>query len=70
VVCSDVRNHRAPSTAPPPIIFAFFPLVWLGGMAFWVLLIVAAVVYAIKSGRGEWAGYPILGELARRILNI
>src|SRR3954466_10342481 len=58
-----------PPNAPPAIIF-LFPLIWLGGMASWVLVIVAAVVYAIKAGRGEWAEYPLLGKLAKRMLNL
>src|SRR6267142_3884643 len=55
--------------APPEIMLAF-PLIWLGGMVFWVLVIVAAVVYSIKAGRGEWAEYPILGKLAKRMLDL
>ena len=56
--------------APPPGIFVFFPLFWLGSMAFWVILIVLVVVYSIKAGRGEWAQYPLLGRLARKLLNL
>jgi hypothetical protein len=39
-------------------------------MGFWVLMIVVAVVYSIKAGRGEWTGYPLLGRLAKRMLNL
>jgi len=53
-----------------PAFFFFFPLLWLGIMGFWVAMIVIAVVYGIKAGRGEWADYPILGRLARRILKM
>jgi len=41
-----------------------FPLVWLGMMGWWVFILVVAIVYGIKAGRGEWAEYPVLGRLA------
>jgi len=47
-----------------------FPVVWLGMMGWWVFILVVAIVYGIKAGRGEWAEYPVLGRLARRILRI
>ena len=53
---------------PPPPVFMFFPLIWLGAMGMWVLLVVVAVVYGIKAGRGEWAEYPVLGRIARNIV--
>jgi uncharacterized membrane protein len=65
------RSGAGPQpNAPPPMFFAFFPLLWLGIMGFWVLVIVAVVVYSIKAGRGEWAQYPLLGRLARKLLNL
>jgi hypothetical protein len=39
-------------------------------MGWWVFMLVVAIVYGIKAGRGEWAEYPLLGRLARRILRI
>jgi hypothetical protein len=33
-------------------------------------VILAAVRYSIKAGRGEWAEYPLLGKLAKRMLNL
>jgi uncharacterized protein len=58
-----------PQNAPPAILF-MFPLIWLGAMGAWIAVLVCAIVYSIKAGRGEWAGYPLLGRLARRILNL
>jgi uncharacterized membrane protein len=57
-------------SAPPPAFFILFPLIWVGFMGLWVAMLVIAIVYGIKAGRGEWASYPILGALARRILKI
>lgn len=56
--------------APPPAIFLLFPLIWLFFMGCWVMMLILAILYSIKAGRGEWAEYPVLGPLARRILNI
>jgi uncharacterized protein len=54
----------------PPGFIILFPLIWLGMMGWWVFMLVVAIVYGIKAGRGEWAEYPLLGRLARRILRI
>jgi hypothetical protein len=39
-------------------------------MGTWVVMLVVAIVYGIKAGRGEWAPYPLLEALARKILKI
>jgi uncharacterized membrane protein len=39
-------------------------------MGIWVATILIAVIYSIKAGRGEWAEYPVVGGLARRVLKI
>ncbi len=54
----------------PAGFMVLFPVVWLGMMGWWVFILVVAIVYGIKAGRGEWAAYPVLGPLARRILSI
>jgi len=48
----------------------FLPLVWLGFMALWVGTLIIAILYAIKAGRGDWADYPVIGKLARKILKM
>jgi uncharacterized Tic20 family protein len=58
------------ATAPPVGIFLFFPLLWLGLMAGGILTLVFAIVFAIKASQGEWAEYPVLGSLARKLLKI
>ncbi len=62
--------QRQPATAPPPEFFLLFPLLWLGGMAIWIINLVLTIVYAVKASRGQWAGYPLFGALARYILGI
>ena len=58
------------NAAPPPAFFIFMPLIWLGWMGMWAVMLVVAIVYGVKAGRGEWAEYPLLGRLARKILQI
>lgn len=60
----------APHGQPPVGFFIAFPLFWLFAMGGWVLVLILAIVYAIKAGRGEWADYPLVGGWSRRILHI
>lgn len=56
---------------PPPLaLMIAFPIFWLVAMGGWALVLILAVVYGIKAGRGEWAGYPLVGRVARRLLKI
>jgi uncharacterized membrane protein len=61
---------QAKGAAPPLGFFILMPLIWLGWMCSWVVMIVFAILYGVKAGRGEWAEYPVLGALARRVLKI
>jgi uncharacterized membrane protein len=63
------QTHGKPPVFPPAL-FLLMPLVWLGFMAMWVGTLVIAIIYAIKAGRGEWADYPVLGRLARKMLKM
>jgi uncharacterized membrane protein len=56
--------------APPPAVFAVFPILWLLGMSAWAVILIVAIVFGIKAGRGEWAEYPVLGGLARHLLKM
>lgn len=53
---------------PPPLFFILLPLIWVAGMGLWLALLVMAIVYGIKAGKGEWAAYPVVGSWARRVL--
>lgn len=59
-----------PPAQPPIALFLMFPFLWLFLVAAGITIIIIAVVYCIKAGRGEWAEYPVLGKLARRMLKI
>ena len=71
-VIAGVVFHRpaAEHNSLPPAFVILFPLVWLGMMGWWIFILVVAIVYGIKAGRGEWTEYPVLGPLARKILKI
>jgi len=56
--------------APPLAVMIMFPIFWLLAMGGWLLVLILAIVYGIKAGRGEWAGYPVIGRLARRLLKM
>jgi len=63
--------HQATQHDPlPPVFIILFSAIWLGMMSWGVFTVVIAVVYGIRAGKGEWAEYPVLGRLARRILSI
>jgi uncharacterized membrane protein len=71
VLVAGAFNQPANQHRALPLVFVFlFPIFWLGMMGWWVLILVLAIVYGIRAGRGEWADYPILGRFARKILNI
>ena len=59
-----------PPSSPPVALFLVFPLFWLFMFGAQITILVIAILYCIKAGRGEWAEYPVLGRLARRMLKI
>jgi len=70
IVLTVANAPQGKSTPPPPGLFILMPLVWLGWMGMWALMIVVAIVYGIKAGNGEWAEYPLIGRFARSLLKI
>lgn len=66
-----MANAPATRNAPlPPGFFILMPMMWLSWMGVWVAVLLIAIIYGIKAGRGEWAEYPFLGRLCRKILKI
>ena len=70
VMFTSFFNSQSAHNTLPPALFLFFPLLMVVMMGFWLLTLALAIIYGIKAGRGEWAGYPLLGGLARHILKI
>jgi len=65
-----LHQSTTPHGSLPAAFIVLFPMLWLGMMGWWVFMVVIAIVYGMKAGKGEWAEYPVLGRLARRILSI
>jgi hypothetical protein len=42
-------------------------IAWLDGH---LAVLLIAIVYGVKPSRGEWAEYPVLGRLSRKILKL
>lgn len=70
VMLGTIAHAGAPKPEPPMALFAFMPFVWLAMFGMYVLVLVLSIMYAIKAGRGEWAGYPVIGSIARYMLNL
>jgi uncharacterized membrane protein len=70
MIFAMIAHSSADKSAPPIAFFVLMPIVWLGFMCMWASVLVIAIVYSIKAGRGEWANYPLIGRIARRFLNM
>ncbi len=70
MVGTVVSQGAAHSNQPPVALFVLMPVFGLVGMGGWLALLIVAIVYGIKAGRGEWAKYPIIGNWAARIVRI
>jgi len=62
---------RGTTTGPeqfPVALFIVFPVLWLivmGGIAVSMTL---GILYCLRAMRGQWSGYPVIGNWARKIL--
>jgi uncharacterized protein len=70
ILFSTIAHAAINKSSPPATMFVIFPLPWLGFMAGWICILIIAIVYSVKAGNGEWAEYPVLGRLARKLLRI
>ncbi len=61
---------REEETSLPPEFYFLMPVLWLSWMGMGVVVLLGGVIYGVKAGRGEWAEYPVLGQLSRRILKL
>jgi uncharacterized membrane protein len=70
VVLTMVSAHANGNESSPPAFLIFMPMLWLDWTCIWGAMVVMAIVYGVKAGRGEWAEYPYLGKMARNILKL
>lgn len=54
----------------PVTMFAVFGIFWLVVMGCFVITMTLGIMFCLKAMRGEWAGYPIIGNWARRIAKV
>jgi uncharacterized membrane protein len=67
---ASAANSGTAKPEPPAALFAFLPLMWFAMFGMYVLILVLTIMYSIKAGKGEWANYPVLGQLARYMCNL
>lgn len=67
---TTVSTAHLPAAAqqPPIAVFILFPFLWLFMMAGAAITLTLAILDCLKAMRGEWAGYPVIGRWARRIV--
>jgi uncharacterized Tic20 family protein len=70
IILAMISAHATGEDSSPPAFMIFMPMLWLDWMCLWGAMVVIAIVYGVKAGRGEWAEYPFLGRLALRILKL
>ena len=70
IILTMISAHATGGESSPPAFMIFMPMLWLDWMCLWGAMVVIAIVYGVKAGRGEWAEYPFLGRLALRILKL
>src|SRR5262249_15548511 len=51
---------------PPTRSVSRVPHPLAGMMAIYVVVLVLAIVYAVRAGGGGWGGFPVIGEVAGR----
>jgi uncharacterized protein len=71
-VMVSVAFHQqvAQHAAPPVWGILLFLFAWLLLMGWWVFTLVIAIVFGIKTSKGQWARYPVLGSPPLKILKI
>ncbi len=69
-IASVAAQGGHPKPEPPVAMFVFMPFMWLIMFGLYVLILVLTILFSIKAGKGEWAEYPLLGRLAKYMLNM
>jgi len=67
-VATIPRNGGAPAS-PTPLFMSFFPFYALMGLA-WLTTMIIAIYFAVKAQNGDWATYPVIDRLAKRMAGI
>jgi uncharacterized membrane protein len=67
VLSTVQKNPQTPPNVPVGM-FIFLPFFWLFAMGMFAATMTLGIMFCLKAMRGEWAGYPIIGGWARRIV--
>lgn len=62
------RGATAGPNQFPIALFIAFPILWLIIMCGLVISMTLGIMYCLRAMRGQWSGYPVIGNWARRIL--
>jgi uncharacterized membrane protein len=63
-------GHPAEPKTPPIWMFFGMGVLWLSIMSVSLCNLFLGIFYGVKAGHGEWAEYPLIGKLARRIVGV
>jgi uncharacterized membrane protein len=63
------QSQTSPSKQQFPVALLFaMPFFWLFAMGCLAITLTLGIVFCLKAMRGEWAGYPVIGRWARKIV--
>jgi uncharacterized Tic20 family protein len=68
-VAAIPKNGGAPTSPTPFSFMSFFLFYAMMGLA-WLATMVIAIYFAVKAQNGDWASYPVIGRLAKRMAGI
>ena len=51
----------------PAVIFLTMPFIWLVVMGGFAITMTLGIMFSLRAMRGQWAGYPVIGNWAMRI---
>jgi len=71
MMTSIFRMQQEHPQVPPEFptgFFIVFPFLWLFAMGMFAATLTLGIMFCLKAMRGEWAGYPVIGGWARRIV--
>ena len=60
-------NRPAPATRnapPPPEFFILMPVLWLCWMGMWIIIVLAAIIYGVKSRAGRMGRVPVFRTIS------
>jgi uncharacterized membrane protein len=61
-------SNSSPNQSLPIAFFILFPIMWLFVLGAMAITFTLGIMYCLKGMRGEWAGYPVIGDWARKIV--